>query len=94
MNALIVVDLQNDFLQGGALAVPHGHEVIPLADELQKRFDVVVATKDWHPSDDGSFAANHKEKKPGDRIILDVAIPIKRLRVSRLCDGGRASCWA
>ena len=71
MNALILVDLQNDFLPGGALAVPHGDEVIPLADELQRRFDLVVATKDWHPSDHGSFAANHKRQKPGDRIILD-----------------------
>ena len=71
MNALILVDLQNDFLPGGALAVPHGDEVIPLADELQRRFDLVVATMDWHPPDHGSFAANHKGKKPGDRIILD-----------------------
>ena len=71
MNALILVDLQNDFLPGGALAVPHGDEVVPLADRLQQRFDLVVATKDWHPSDHGSFAANHPGKKPGDRIILD-----------------------
>ena len=60
MNALILVDLQNDFLPGGALPVPHGDEVIPLANELQQRFDLVVATKDWHPPDHGSFAANHK----------------------------------
>lgn len=71
MNALILVDLQNDFMPGGALVVPHGDEVIPLADELQRHFDLVVATKDWHPADHGSFAANHKGKKPGDRIILD-----------------------
>jgi nicotinamidase/pyrazinamidase len=71
MNALILVDLQNDFMPGGALAVPHGDEVISLADELQQRFDLVVATKDWHPPDHGSFAANHPGKKPGDRIILD-----------------------
>ena len=71
MNALILVDLQNDFLPGGALAVPHGDEVIPLADKLQRCFDLVVATKDWHPADHGSFAANHPGKKPGDRIILD-----------------------
>ena len=71
MKALILVDLQNDFMPGGALAVPHGNEVVPLADELQQRFDLVVATKDWHPSDHGSFAANHPGKKPGDRIILD-----------------------
>src|SRR5436190_24109676 len=71
MNALILVDLQNEFLPGGALAVPHGDEVIPLADELQRRFDLVIATKDWHPPDHGSFAANHPGKKNGDRIILD-----------------------
>jgi nicotinamidase/pyrazinamidase len=71
MNALILVDLQNDFLPGGALAVPDGDEVIPLADQLQRQFDLVLATKDWHPPDHGSFAANHPGKKPGDRIILD-----------------------
>jgi nicotinamidase/pyrazinamidase len=71
MTALIIVDLQNDFLPGGALPVPHGDEVIPLANGLQRHFDLVVATKDWHPPNHGSFAANHKGKKPGDRIILD-----------------------
>ena len=71
MNALIIVDLQNDFLPGGTLPVPHGDEVIPVANELQSRFDLVVATKDWHPPDHGSFAANHPGKKPGDRVILD-----------------------
>jgi len=71
MNALILVDLQNDFLPGGALAVPQGDEVIPLANELQQRFELVLATKDWHPPDHGSFAANHPGKKPVDRIILD-----------------------
>ena len=71
MKALIIVDLQNDFLPGGALAVPHGHEVIQLANELQREFELVLATKDWHPRDHGSFAANHKGKKPGDRIMLD-----------------------
>jgi nicotinamidase/pyrazinamidase len=71
MNALIVVDLQNDFLPGGALPVPHGDEVIPLANELQDRFELVVATQDWHPAAHGSFAANLPDKKPGDRIMLD-----------------------
>jgi nicotinamidase/pyrazinamidase len=71
MKALIIVDLQNDFLPGGALPVPHGDEVVPLANELQRHFDLVVATKDWHPPDHGSFAENHPGKKPGDRIILD-----------------------
>jgi len=71
LNALIIVDLQNDFLPGGALPVPHGDEVIPVANELQRRFDLVVATKDWHPPNHGSFAANHPGKEPGDRIMLD-----------------------
>src|SRR5438552_16256291 len=71
MKALILVDLQNDFLPGGALPVSCGDEIIPLANELQQRFDLVVATKDWHPPDHGSFAANHGGKKPGDRIMLD-----------------------
>jgi nicotinamidase/pyrazinamidase len=71
MNALIIVDLQNDFLPGGALPVPHGDEVIPLANELQRKFELVLATRDWHPPDHGSFAANRPGKKPGDRIILD-----------------------
>ena len=70
-SALIIVDLQNDFLPGGALAVPHGDEVIPIANELQKRFELVVATQDWHPPDHASFAANHSGKKPGERMILD-----------------------
>ena len=71
MKALILVDLQNDFLPGGALPVPHGDEVIPIANKMQQRFELVVATKDWHPPDHGSFAANHPGKKPGDRIMLD-----------------------
>jgi nicotinamidase/pyrazinamidase len=70
-SALILVDLQNDFVPGGALAVPQGDEVIPVADELQEKFDLVLATKDWHPPDHGSFAENHAGKKPGDRIVLD-----------------------
>jgi nicotinamidase/pyrazinamidase len=71
MNALIIVDLQNDFLPGGALAVPHGDEVIAVANKLQQKFELVLATKDWHPPDHGSFAGNHPGKKPGDRVILD-----------------------
>ena len=70
-SALIIVDLQHDFLPGGALAVPRGAEVIPVANKLQRKFDPVLATKDWHPPNHGSFAANHPGKKPGDRIILD-----------------------
>ena len=71
MKALIIVDLQNDFIPGGALPVRHSDEVIPLANELQRRFELVLATQDWHPPDHGSFAANHPGKKSGDRIMLD-----------------------
>lgn len=70
MRALILVDLQNDFLPGGALAVPDGDAVIPIANRLQPRFPLVVATRDWHPPDHGSFAANHPGRKPGDAIML------------------------
>jgi nicotinamidase/pyrazinamidase len=74
MRALIVVDIQNDFLPGGALAVPRGDEVIAPANKLLDSpglFDIVVATQDWHPADHGSFAANHAGRKPGDVIDLD-----------------------
>jgi nicotinamidase/pyrazinamidase len=71
MNALILVDLQNDFLPGGALAVPHSDEVIPVANALEKKFDLVVATKDWHPADHVSFAVNHPGKQPGDIVLLE-----------------------
>ena len=70
MNALILVDLQNDFCPGGTLAVPDGDLVIPTVNDLQKKFDLVVATQDWHPADHGSFAASHPGKKPGDAIDL------------------------
>jgi nicotinamidase/pyrazinamidase len=70
MKALILVDIQNDFLPGGALAVPGGDEIIPLVNRLQPAFDVVVATQDWHPAEHGSFAANHPGTAPGDRIEL------------------------
>ena len=70
MQALILVDLQNDFLPGGALAVPRGNEVIAVANALQRRFSRVIATKDWHPSDHGSFASNHAGGKVGDLVAL------------------------
>lgn len=69
-SALIVVDIQNDFLPGGALAVSAGHEVIPVANRIAGDFDLVVATQDWHPADHQSFASQHPGKKPGDLIDL------------------------
>ena len=71
MKALILVDIQNDFLPGGALAVPEGDLVIPIANRLQAVFPLVVATQDWHPENHGSFAANHPGKKVFEQIVLN-----------------------
>ncbi|MCE7056801.1 bifunctional nicotinamidase/pyrazinamidase [Algoriphagus sp. AGSA1] len=70
-SVLLIVDVQNDFLPGGALAVEKGDEVIPVINALQEKFDFIVATQDFHPADHGSFAANHKGKSPGEVIELD-----------------------
>ncbi|MCH6234451.1 bifunctional nicotinamidase/pyrazinamidase [Cognataquiflexum rubidum] len=71
MKALIIVDVQNDFIPGGALAVKEGDEVVPIINELQQKFDFIVATQDWHPADHGSFAANHAQKSVGEFIELN-----------------------
>jgi nicotinamidase/pyrazinamidase len=71
MKALILTDIQNDFLPGGALAVPQGDKVIPIGNRLQQSFDLVVATQDWHPANHGSFAANHPGKSVYDQIDLN-----------------------
>ena len=71
MKALLVIDIQNDFMPAGALGVPRGDEVIPLANRLMPRFELVVATQDWHPADHKSFAANHPGRAPGQVIDLD-----------------------
>lgn len=71
MKALILVDIQTDFLPGGALAVPNGDKVIPVANRLQDAFTLVVATQDWHPAEHGSFAANHPGKKVFEQIDLN-----------------------
>lgn len=70
MKALILVDIQNDFVEGGALAVPDGSAVVSIANRLQKVFPLVVATQDFHPSDHASFAANHSGRAIGDVIDL------------------------
>src|SRR6266536_1426580 len=71
MKALILVDIQNDFLPGVALAVPEGDAVIPVANRLQSAFPVVVATQDWHAANHGSFAASHPGKKVFEQIDLN-----------------------
>jgi nicotinamidase/pyrazinamidase len=71
MEALILIDLQYDFLPGGALPVPDGDQVLPLVNGLTDQFELVVASQDWHPPDHRSFASQHPGKKPGDLIELD-----------------------
>lgn len=69
-SVLIIVDVQNDFVPGGALAVKDGDQVVPIINDLQKEFRHVVATQDFHPVDHGSFAANHFGKSSGEFIEL------------------------
>lgn len=71
MKALIIVDVQNDFLEGGSLAVKDGNQVIPIINEIQKDFDLVVATQDWHPENHKSFAAQHPDKNVFEVIGLN-----------------------
>ncbi|MCL4120346.1 UNVERIFIED_CONTAM: hypothetical protein GTU68_000456 [Idotea baltica] len=70
-HALILVDIQNDFLPGGALAVPEGDEVVSVANTMMDRFSIVVATQDWHPADHGSFASQHHGRSVGELIDLN-----------------------
>ncbi len=69
-DALIVVDVQNDFCPGGRLAVQKGDEVVPVINALAQRFENVVLTQDWHPAGHQSFATSHPGKKPFDSIEL------------------------
>jgi len=67
---LIMVDIQNDFMPGGALAVPQGDEIVPLANRLATRFEWVVAAQDWHPAGHTSFASAHAGRKPFETTRL------------------------
>lgn len=69
--ALLLIDLQNDFVEGGSLAVPRGREVIAIANKLMPKFDIVVATLDWHPADHRSFASQHAAVAVYDKFELD-----------------------
>lgn len=71
MKALLIVDVQNDFLPGGALAVPGGDVIIPVINDLQYKFPLVVATQDWHPENHASFASNHIDREPFQTVLLD-----------------------
>jgi nicotinamidase/pyrazinamidase len=71
MDALLVVDVQNDFCPGGALAVPHGDQVVPVINRLSGLFEVVLHTQDWHPAGHLSFASTHEGKEPFDEVELE-----------------------
>ena len=69
--ALILVDIQNDFCPGGALAVNNGDKIVNVVNSIIDKFDNVIATQDWHPLDHVSFASNNQDKKVGDLIDLN-----------------------
>lgn len=66
MKCLLLIDIQNGFCSGGNLAVPNGEDIVPIANRLiaEGKYDLVVASKDWHPADHGSFASQHPGRKP------------------------------
>jgi nicotinamidase/pyrazinamidase len=67
-DVLIIVDAQNDFCSGGALAVPQGEAIVPVANRIAQRFAHVLATQDWHPPGHLSFASSHEGRKPFEQI--------------------------
>jgi len=71
MKSLIIVDVQNDFFEGGALAVPDSNSIIPVINGLQDKFESIIVTKDWHPVNHKSFASNHPGKNVFDVIDLN-----------------------
>jgi len=71
MKALLLVDIQNDFLLEGALAIKNGETILAAINQIiHYPFDLILATKDWHPAEHGSFASNHEGKKVGDHVNL------------------------
>ena len=73
---LVIVDLQNDFCPGGALAVPRGEEIVPAVNRLAAEFDHVILTQDWHPRGHASFASSHSGKQPFDSIEVSYGLQI------------------
>lgn len=71
MRTLILIDVQNDFIPGGALAVPEGNKIVPVINSIISHFDLVVATQDWHPASHKSFASNHPGKEIFQTIDLN-----------------------
>jgi len=71
MRTLIIIDAQIDFMPGGALSVPYGNEIVPVINEILPKFELVVASQDWHPASHKSFASNHKGKNVFETIDLN-----------------------
>lgn len=69
-SALIVIDVQNDFCPGGALAVPEGDQIVPGINALMDDFNTIVLTQDWHPAGHSSFASSHDGKSPYELIDM------------------------
>jgi len=70
MKTLLIVDAQNDFMPNGSLPVPNGDKIVSIINKIQPKFDLVIATQDWHPEDHISFASNHKNLSPFDEIEI------------------------
>ena len=76
MKALLIVDIQNDFCPGGALAVPDGDSIIPVTNKLIDHFNIIIQTQDWHPAGHSSFASSHPGKNPYDTIEMDYGLQV------------------
>lgn len=101
MTALIVIDMQNDFMPGGSLGVTGADQLIPLINRLIPLFPLRIATQDWHPIHHKSFAVNHTGKIPGDIITLEgleqVLWPahcVENTRGAQLAAGLDSSCFS
>jgi nicotinamidase/pyrazinamidase len=71
MKTLVLVDVQDDFMPGGALPIAKGDEIVPVINRIQGNFGLVVSTQDWHPANHKSFASQHAGRKPFEIIDLD-----------------------
>jgi len=70
MKTLLIIDVQNDFMPSGSLPVPNGDLIVPIINEMLPKFDLIIGTQDWHPSNHISFASNHKGKSNFDEIEI------------------------
>lgn len=71
MKTLVILDVQNDFMPKGSLEVKSADKIIPVINNILAKFDLIVATQDWHPPNHKSFASNHPGKKPFETILLN-----------------------